>query len=60
MSPHLARVVLEHERGLDHVRQRRHLLVAVHVLVLSSEKTRSAAAELGVNEPTMRIASAHL
>ena len=47
MSPHLARVVLEHERGLDHVRQRRHLLVAVHVLVLSSEKTRSAAAELG-------------
>ena len=31
-SPHLAAIVLEHERRLDHVRKRRHLLVAEHLL----------------------------
>ena len=29
-------------------------------MALSSEKTRSAAAEFGVHEPTVRIASAHV
>ena len=38
-----------------------HLLVGWSPnMPLSSEKTRSAAAELGVNDPTVRMASAHL
>ena len=32
ISAHLARVVLEHQRRLDHVRERRHLRVAEHQL----------------------------
>ena len=55
----VALVVLEHQRRLDHVDQRAHLRVSKHGLE-QREKTRSAAAEFGVHEPTVRIASAHV
>jgi hypothetical protein len=54
-----ALVVAEHERRLDHVglSARADICVSPNIN-LSIEKTRSAAAELGVNEPTICIASA--
>ena len=63
-SSDLALVVLtlKHERRLDHVCQCRHLHVAKHELEQREEPEDAlcAAAEFGVNEPTICMASAHV
>ena len=57
-------VVAQHEHGLDVVGEsgaRVVICMSPNIDVdLRSEKTRSAAAELGVKEPTICIASAHV
>ena len=54
VSADLALVVAQHQRRLDHVSKRGYLHMSPNIN-LSDEKTRSAAAELGVNDPTIRI-----
>ena len=57
-SADFALVDAKHQRCLNDVRQGFHLKVTKRI-ALSSEKTRSAAAEFGVKANTIRAASAH-
>ena len=59
-SAHLATIVAEHERRLNHVRKREHLRLAEHELEQGEDALRPAAAELGVSAPILRIARAHV
>ena len=58
-STHAPLIVDQHQRRLDHVRQRAPLLLVNTKSLSSSEKTRSHDAEFGEIAKTMRAASAH-